>query len=74
MIGEIMKAASADTEPLRKRIAELEAALLELTEACEKEFCSPITESKDGDDESVLIGDSNIKFGMIRRARAVLST
>lgn len=61
----------------------LRAALEELTTACEKDFCSDATEKDDmrcDDDEAVAAGmdgdkidNCAVTFGMIRRARRLLS-
>ena len=58
------------------RIAELETALRELTDACLAEFGDGETAPREPDDSSVYAGVPNghgITFGMLRRARAVLA-
>lgn len=58
------------------RIAELEAALRELTDACLAEFGDGEAAPREPDDSSVYAGVPNgqgITFGMLRRARAVLA-
>lgn len=60
----------------RARIAELETALRELTDACLAEFGDGETAPREPDDSSVYAGVPNghgITFGMLRRARAVLA-
>lgn len=59
-----------------KRIAELEAALRELANACISEFGDG-TDTNEPDDGSVYVGypdGTGITFGMLRRARAALSS
>lgn len=71
---------AADTERrcggLEARIAELETALRELTDACLAEFGDGETAPREPDDSSVYAGVPNgqgITFGMLRRALAVLA-
>ncbi len=59
-----------------EHIAKLEAALRELTDACIAEFGDGETAPRELDDSSVYAGAPDghgITFGMLRRARAVLS-
>jgi hypothetical protein len=60
----------------KSRIAELEAALRELTDACIAEFGDGEKAPREPDESSVYAGvpdGQGITFGMLRRARAALS-
>jgi hypothetical protein len=59
-----------------RRIAELEAALRELSDACIAEFGDGEDAPREPDDSSVFAGvpdGQGITFGMLRRARAALA-